>query len=111
DWDNLEIRVDQDTDSKSSPEINIGDIVAIDAQPEFLENGFIISRHLDDKAGVSCILAALKYFADSGEAPAVPAQVMFTISEEVGIGGTHGFGENVQELVAIDNGVTGPGQA
>src|SRR5690606_18416485 len=39
------------------------------------------------------------------------AQILFTISEEVGIGGTHGFGPDVQELIAIDNGVTGPGQA
>lgn len=60
---------------------------------------------------MACLLAALKSIADSGSKPAVPAQVMFTISEEVGIGGTHGFGEQVQELVAVDNGVTGPGQA
>lgn len=121
DWDNLEIRLDAIPDFSSTRghapdksicfDVNIGDIVAIDAQPEFLDNGFIVSRHLDDKAGIACLLAALKYLADNGVSPAVPAQVMFTISEEVGIGGTHGFGEQVQELVAVDNGVTGPGQA
>jgi peptidase M42 family hydrolase len=117
DWDNLEVRVDAWPTEGSTPPtrpfntINIGDVVAIDAQPEFLDNGFIISRHLDDKAGVACLLAALKSIADSGTKPTVSAQVMFTISEEVGIGGTHGFGEQVQELVAVDNGVTGPGQA
>jgi peptidase M42 family hydrolase len=120
DWDNLEVRVDEFSNIEemsgsrtlnSTPfGVNVGDVVAIDAQPEFLENGFIVSRHLDDKAGVACLLAALKYFADEGKTPDVPAQVMFTISEEVGIGGTHGFGEQVQELVAVDNGVTGPGQ-
>ena len=117
DWDNLEVRVDMLPTDPSIPQtrpfntINIGDVVAIDAQPEFLDNGFIVSRHLDDKAGVACLLAALKHIADTGTQPSVPAQVMFTISEEVGIGGTHGFGEQVQELVAVDNGVTGPGQA
>lgn len=117
DWDNLEVRVDAWSTEGSTPPtrpfntINIGDVVALDAQPEFLDNGFIVSRHLDDKAGVACLLAALKSIADSGTKPAVPAQVMFTISEEVGIGGTHGFGQQVQELVAVDNGVTGPGQA
>ena len=117
DWDNLEVRVDIAPKERSTPstspvypDINVGDIVAIDAQPEILENGFIVSRHLDDKAGVACLLAALKHFAKTGAKPAVPVQVMFTISEEVGIGGTHGFGEQVQELVAVDNGVTGPGQ-
>src|SRR5690606_28243123 len=117
DWDNLEVRVDAWSTEGSTPPtrpfntINIGDVVALDAQPEFLDNGFIVSRHLDDKAGVACLLAALKSIADSGSKPAVPAQVMFTTSEEVGIGGTHGFGQQVQELVAVDNGVTGPGQA
>lgn len=120
DWDNLEIRVDDGLIFTPTPSsnarksthfiVNVGDMIAIDAQPEFLDNGFIVSRHLDDKAGVACLLAALKYHADNGIAPAIPVQVMFTISEEVGIGGTHGFGEQVQELVAIDNGVTGPGQ-
>lgn len=127
DWDNLEVRIDAfaegsgifpqssamsgHREDKSTPfGVNVGDVVAIDAQPEFLENGFIVSRHLDDKAGVACLLAALKHFSDNAISPPVPAQVMFTISEEVGIGGTHGFGEQVQELVAVDNGVTGPGQ-
>ncbi len=109
DWDNLEIRLD--TGEQGYEAVNIGDVVAIDAQPEFPDNGFIVSRHLDDKAGVACLLTALKHFADSGKAPAIPAQILFTISEEVGIGGTHGFREQVQELVAVDNGVTGPGQA
>jgi peptidase M42 family hydrolase len=120
DWDNLEVRIDHLPRLDPTPgpvharsdafDVNVGDIVAIDAQPEFLDNGFIVSRHLDDKAGVACLLAALKSLADSGRQPKVPTQVMFTISEEVGIGGTHGFGEAVQELVAVDNGVTGPGQ-
>jgi hypothetical protein len=33
--------------------IDVGDIVAIDPQPEFLHNGYIVSRHLDNKAGVA----------------------------------------------------------
>lgn len=113
DWDNLEIRLDlpcYSLDDLVAHGFNVGDIVAVDAQPERLENGFIVSRHLDDKAGVACLLTALKHFADNRTVPNVTVQVMFTISEEVGIGGTHGFGPDVQELVAIDNGVTGPGQ-
>jgi putative aminopeptidase FrvX len=41
---------------------------------------------------------------------AVPFQAMFTIAEEIGIGGTHGFGPEVEELLAIDNAVTAPNQ-
>ena len=71
DWDNLEVRIDLCSMSSTStkhvtePRINIGDIIAIDAQPEFLDNGFIVSRHLDDKAGVACLLAALKHIAET----------------------------------------------
>ena len=33
--------------------IHVGDFISIDPQPDILENGFIVSRHLDDKAGVA----------------------------------------------------------
>ena len=38
-------------------------------------------------------------------------QIFETIAEEIGIGGTHGFGPDVEELLAIDNAVTAPNQA
>ena len=111
-WDNLEIRLDASVHSRAELEqagLHVGDMVAVDAQPEFVD-GFVVSRHLDDKARCAAVLAALKAMRDGGNVPAVPCQVLFTISEEIGIGGTHGFGPAVQELVAIDNGVSGPGQ-
>ncbi|EJD6048826.1 MULTISPECIES: osmoprotectant NAGGN system M42 family peptidase [Providencia] len=113
DWDNLEIRLDApcyNFADLQSHGLNVGDIVAVDAQPEFIDNGFIVSRHLDDKAGCAVMLAALKSLVDDGVVPAVPCQMIFTISEEVGIGGTHGFGPQVQELLAIDNSVSAPDQ-
>ena len=113
DWDNLEIRLDApcyNFADLQSHGLNVGDIVAVDAQPEFIDNGFIVSRHLDDKAGCAVMLAALKSLVDDGVVPEVPCQMMFTISEEVGIGGTHGFGSQVQELLAIDNSVSAPDQ-
>ncbi|WP_272660953.1 osmoprotectant NAGGN system M42 family peptidase [Providencia sp. PROV150] len=113
DWDNLEIRLDvpcYNFADLQSHGLNVGDIVAVDAQPEFIDNGFIVSRHLDDKAGCAVMLAALKSLVDDGIVPAVSCQMMFTISEEVGIGGTHGFGPQVQELLAIDNSVSAPDQ-
>lgn len=112
-WDNLEIRLDLPVYNRADLEaagFNVGDMVAVDAQPEVVE-GFIVSRHLDDKAGCAALLAALKAVKDRDVLPAVPCQVMFTIAEEIGIGGTHGFGPDVQELVAVDNSVSGPNQA
>ncbi len=113
DWDNLEIRVDAmlpDRDALVAAGFNVGDMVAVDAQPEVVD-GFIVSRHLDDKAGCAALLAVLKAVAEGQVKVAVPFQAMFTIAEEIGIGGTHGFGAEVEELLAIDNAVTAPNQA
>lgn len=112
DWDNLEIRVDAvlpDRDALVAAGFNVGDMVAVDAQPEVID-GFIVSRHLDDKAGCATLLAVLKAIAEGKVKVAVPFQAMFTIAEEIGIGGTHGFGSEVEELLAIDNAVTAPNQ-
>src|SRR5690606_37949808 len=51
-WDHVEMRVDAKADSQEELEalgIEIGDHVAVDPQPEFMDNGYIVSRHLDDK--------------------------------------------------------------
>ena len=112
DWDNLEIRVDailSDQEALIAAGFNVGDMVTIDAQPEVID-GFIVSRHLDDKAGCATLLAVLKSIAEGHTNVAVPFQAMFTIAEEAGIGGTHGFGPEVEELLAIDNAVTAPNQ-
>lgn len=112
DWDNLEIRVDAilpDREALVAAGFNVGDMIAVDAQPEVID-GFIVSRHLDDKAGCATLLAVLKAVAEGKIDVAVPFQAMFTIAEEIGIGGTHGFGHEVEELLAIDNAVTAPNQ-
>lgn len=113
DWDNLEIRVDAilpDRDALRAAGFHVGDMVAVDAQPEVID-GFVVSRHLDDKAGCATLLAVLKAVAEGKIEVSVPFQAMFTIAEEIGIGGTHGFGPEVEELLAIDNAVTAPNQA
>ncbi len=112
-WDYVELRVD--AYSKSSDDlhrlgIDIGDIVAIDPAPEFLENGFIVSRHLDNKAGVAVMLAALKAMVESETKPTVDIFWLFTIAEETGHGATSILTPDIASLVAIDNGTSAPGQ-
>ncbi|MHA1518043.1 MAG: osmoprotectant NAGGN system M42 family peptidase, partial [Alphaproteobacteria bacterium] len=54
-WAHVEVRVDarcSNAEEARKLGIEVGDIVAIDPKPEFLDNGYICSRHLDDKAGV-----------------------------------------------------------
>lgn len=111
-WSNLEIRIDGLLFSRSDLEqagFAIGDFVAIDPKPE-IENGFINSRHLDDKAGVAAMLAALKALLDAGEPPPVDSYFLFSIAEEVGIGASTVLHGDIASMVAIDNGTTAPGQ-
>ncbi len=112
-WDHVELRVDayaRNEKDLAALGIAIGDIVAIDPQPEFLENGFIVSRHLDDKAGVAALLAALKAVMESQEALPVDTFFVFTISEEVGVGAAAVLTGDIASMVTVDNGTSAPGQ-
>lgn len=112
-WRQVEVRIDGDCADRASTEalgICIGDHVAIDPGTEFLDNGFIVSRHLDDKAGCAAMLAAMKAMADARLATPVDVHFIFTISEEVGSGASAVLLENVVSMVSIDNGTTATGQ-
>jgi peptidase M42 family hydrolase len=111
-WDYVELRVDAYSTSAehlAKLGIEIGDTVAIDPQPEFLDNGFIVSRHLDNKAGVATMLAALQAL-DRTELP-VDMFWLFTIAEEVGHGAASILLPDIASMVAVDNGTSAPGQA
>jgi peptidase M42 family hydrolase len=113
DWVNLELRLDEKVNSEADTRalgVQIGDIIAIDAGPEFTENGFINARHLDDKAGVAAVLAAAKAVKEANARLAMDCHLLFTISEEVGVGASHVLHGDVAELVSIDNGTIAPGQ-
>ncbi|MBA3834354.1 MAG: osmoprotectant NAGGN system M42 family peptidase [Sphingomonas sp.] len=112
-WRHVEVRIDADCHDRPSTEalgVNIGDHVAIDPGTEFLDNGFIVSRHLDDKAGCAAMLAAMKAMVDSQAATPVDIHFIFTITEEVGSGASSVLLEDVVSMVSIDNGATAPGQ-
>ncbi len=112
-WEYVELRVDAYTRSMQETlalGIDIGDIVSIDPQPEFLSNGFIVSRHLDNKAGVASMLAALQALQREDAKTEVDLHWLFTISEEVGVGASSILTHDVASLVAVDNGTTAAGQ-
>jgi peptidase M42 family hydrolase len=112
-WEHVEMRVDafarhaHDLDALG---IAVGDFVAIDPQPEFLDNGFIVSRHLDNKAGVAVMLAALEAMRREAVTPPVDVFWTLTITEEVGHGASAVLPPEVAAMVTIDNGTTAPGQ-
>lgn len=112
-WSQVEVRIDADSYDRKSTEalgVHVGDFVAIDPQPEFLDNGYIVSRHLDDKAGCAVSLAALKAMVDANIETPVDVHFIFTITEEVGSGASAVLLDHVVSMVSIDNGTTAPGQ-
>jgi len=112
-WENLELRIDERCHSLQDLlelGIHVGDFIAVDAQPDIMENGFIVSRHLDDKAGVAVLLGAIKAVIDFGLELPVDCHPLFTISEEVGSGASAILHGDVAEMLTLDNGTTAPGQ-
>lgn len=110
--DNMEVRLDavvKSADDVRKLGIEVGDFVALDPRVE-LVNGFVRSRHLDDKACVACILAAVKAMAAAGLKPKQTVHILISNYEEVGHGASAGISADVHELVAVDMAAVGAGQ-
>lgn len=112
-WDQVEVRLNEPCFSRedlAALGLRSGDFVAFDADPEISENGYICARHLDNKAGASALLTALKQIRESGRQPAIDLHAIFTITEEVGTGAGSSLSAKVVEFVGIDIGPVAPGQ-
>jgi putative aminopeptidase FrvX len=112
-FENMRIRLDAEVRNEKDLAklgVAVGDYVHFDPRCEVTETGFIKTRHLDDKAGVACLLGALKALADSGLRPRLTTHFLFSTSEEVGFGASAGIPPEVGELVAVDMGAVGKGQ-
>ena len=112
-WDNLEVRIDERVSSICSlweKGVRVGDFISFNNQLELSTSGYINSRFLDDKAGVASMLAAVEAMRNNDIIPTLNSSLLFTISEEVGIGASHVLRGNVAEMVSIDNGTIAPGQ-
>jgi peptidase M42 family hydrolase len=112
-WDQLELRVDAEIHSAAEAAahgIQIGDFVAFDPDPELMENGYIVSRHLDDKAGVAAVLAAAKAVVDAKVPIPMDCHLVFTLTEEVGSGARAVIEADVSEVIGVDIGPVAAGQ-
>lgn len=109
---NMEVRIDDLTTSQDETldlGVSVGDFVAFDPRVE-LTNGFVRSRHLDDKAGAAALVAAIKALHDAGQAPQQTAHFLFSNFEEVGHGAAAGIPPEVGELLVVDMAAVGEGQ-
>jgi putative aminopeptidase FrvX len=109
--DNMEVRLDVRTSNAEqtlASGIQVGDFVAFDPRVEVV-NGFVRSRHLDDKASVACIVTALKTLQDAGLKPLQKTYIIIANYEEVGHGAS-GVPEDVAEFLVVDMAAVGEGQ-
>ena len=108
----MEVRLDivtSSVDETREAGIEVGDFVAFDTRTE-INQGFIRSRHLDDKACVACVLAAIHAMAGAELQPSQDTIFHFSNYEEVGHGAAAGFPDGLKELVAVDMAAVGEGQ-
>jgi putative aminopeptidase FrvX len=104
---NMEVVLDEITSSKEETEklgIGAGDFIFLD--PRFkVVNGFIKSRHLDDKLSAAVLLSLAKEIKEENIKINRPLYMMFTVYEEVGHGAASGQPQGIVDMVAVDMGV------
>lgn len=108
----LEVRLDARTTSEAETRslgIDVGDFVAFDPRVE-VNDGFIRSRHLDNKAGVAVQLAVIRAMVDAGLTPTRTTHFYISSFEEVGHGAASGIPAAVEELLVVDMAAVGEGQ-
>lgn len=106
---NMEIRIDEQIKSKEDVEllgISPGDYISFDSRTVIMENGFIKSRHLDDKAGVAVLFGIMELLKSQNIKPRNNIKIVISTYEEVGHGSSY-IPEDIDELIAIDMGAMG----
>lgn len=112
-WDQVALRLDIATSSREQTEaagVQPGDIVTVDPQPEFLSNGYVVSRFLDNKAAIACVLEMLTLMQEHGLAARVATCLAFTNAEEVGQGAGNCLPRSVTDMVSVDIAPVAPNQ-
>ena len=103
----MEVRIDEDVKTAEDVlKLGIlqGDFISFDPRTRVLENGYIKSRHLDDKLCVAQILTYLKYLKDNKLKPKTDLYIYFSNYEENGHG-VSVFPEDLDEFIAVDIGL------
>lgn len=110
---NMEIRIDERVETKEDVlelGINVGDFISFDPRTRVLDNGFVKSRHLDDKAGVIAILFMLKEIIEKDLTLNYTTNFFISHYEEVGHGSSASITDRTFEFLAIDMAAPGEGQ-
>lgn len=111
--DNMEVRIDEKVKSAKDVQalgISVGDFVSFDPRVETLENGYIKSRHLDDKASVAVLMRLAKEVMQENIQLPYTTRILVSNNEEIGYGGNANVTPETVEYLAVDMGAMGEGQ-
>ncbi|WP_209125371.1 M42 family metallopeptidase [Alkalihalobacillus sp. BA299] len=111
---NIEVRIDapvKNVEGVRKLGIEVGDFVSFEPRFQVTDQGFVKSRHLDDKASVAILMNIIKDVIE--EKRPLPYTTHFLISnnEEIGYGGNSNIPLETVEYIAVDMGAIGDGQA
>lgn len=111
--DNMEIRLDYQVKTKEDVEklgIQVGDFISFDPRAVITQEGFIKSRHLDDKVSVALLIEIIKAVQEKQIKLAHTTHFYISTNEEIGYGGNSNIHPQVKEYLAIDMGAMGDDQ-
>ncbi|TSB44808.1 M42 family metallopeptidase [Alkalicoccobacillus porphyridii] len=111
---NMEIRLDERVHSAEEVRklgIEVGDFISFDPRVEVTSNGYIKSRHLDDKASVALVLQLIKQLQQEEITLPYTTHILISNNEEIGYGGNASISPETVEYVAVDMGAMGDGQS
>ncbi|WP_339228716.1 M42 family metallopeptidase [Oceanobacillus sp. FSL K6-2867] len=111
---NMEVRIDAKVESAEEVRalgIEVGDFISFDPRVQLTDNGFIKSRHLDDKASVGILLQLIKRIKEEGITLPYTTHFLISNNEEIGYGGNSNITPETVEYLAVDMGAMGDGQS
>lgn len=111
---NMEVRLDEKVTTAEETRalgIEVGDFISFDPRVVVTPNGFIKSRHLDDKVSAAILLELLKTYKDEGIELPYTTHFYFSAFEEVGHGANSSLPNQTVEYLAVDMGAMGDDQA
>ena len=109
----IEVRLDERVSTLAEVRalgIEVGDFVSLDPRTTITPNGYVKSRHLDDKACVAILLGVAKALVETNRTPSAPSYLYVSTYEEVGHGTSAGLPDGVEEVIAVDMAAVGEGQ-
>ncbi|MFV0557944.1 MAG: M42 family metallopeptidase [Enterococcus sp.] len=110
---NMEVRIDEKVTNEQETRalgIEVGDFISFDPRTQITANGFLKSRHLDDKVSAAILLKFLRELKTTGKKLPYTTCFLFSNNEEIGYGGNSNISEEVVEYLAVDMGAMGDDQ-